>query len=76
MFNIKIYNIVSSANSMICPDINHSPSEMELTDVIDVIKKKQQSGDFLERKNKPKAKRFPLNSEVVFSSMYSPCSEL
>lgn len=45
-----MYNIASSANKIIFLDINHSPSEMELTDVMDIIKKHNTWMNFLERK--------------------------
>lgn len=45
---------------------------MVVADVIGIIKKHNTSVNFLERKNKPEAKRFSLNSELVSNSVYPP----
>ena len=40
---------------------------MEVAGVADVIKKHNISVNFLERKDKPETKRFPLNYNLVFN---------
>lgn len=69
MFHINIYNMLLQ-QIILSFLILTTPLRLKVADVIDVIKKYNTSVNFLERKNKLKAKRFPLDSKLESNSMH------